>query len=227
MNSFEFTQSSFGESPKSFNAVDVRFAPNELIFRMIHPIMFFESEVDQPVVRTPTVGMDCRVERYLPANNRLQSSTRASRHNLCVNFPTSFEQSENRNFFACAATSFPADSFWSKIRFVDLDLASDERRFFFALLEDPFANLFENFIDRVDVLETPPLFTDPIPLICKYESSQKYSAHPYPAEKSLARSLQTKSHSDSARAKIPRQSTDDLQNSPAGATAGISAAEEC
>ena len=57
-NAVELRQTTFGEAPETFDAIDVVFAHGKLMGFVIHAEMFLIAHVDQPVVAGPAVGMD-------------------------------------------------------------------------------------------------------------------------------------------------------------------------
>lgn len=68
----ELLQSSFGKRPETFYAVDVNIADSKDINRVIDSQMFRVTNINQTVITAPGVGMNDRIKRNTPANNRLQ-----------------------------------------------------------------------------------------------------------------------------------------------------------
>jgi len=71
-NGVELRKSSFGKTPKGFDAVDMIPSPDELVVAMIDPEMPVKTDVHQSSWPTPTVGVDDAVDASLAANNGLQ-----------------------------------------------------------------------------------------------------------------------------------------------------------
>ena len=58
VNAAKFDEAHLGESPKIFNAVDVRSAARKLILSVVDPIVLAVAHIDEPIISAPAVGMD-------------------------------------------------------------------------------------------------------------------------------------------------------------------------
>src|SRR5580700_6899650 len=75
VHSAEPGQTRLGVAPEAFDAVDVVGAirlPGELIGSVIHSKVLLVTQVHQPVVATPAVGMNDAVERDFAPNRPLE-----------------------------------------------------------------------------------------------------------------------------------------------------------
>ena len=112
--------------------------------------MFFVSKIDQPIVASPTVGVDHTLQVDFPTNNGLQCGFNAIWDNFCIDFTVSLEHTENGSVTKESSSSFPFDPLAAKIGFIDFDF-SLERRFLFTELCNPFTNQMEITVDCVPV----------------------------------------------------------------------------
>src|SRR6266700_733533 len=102
-------------------------AIGKLIFAMINPKMFCKTDIHQSIVTAPLVGVDDDVKPDISANNGLQRAFLAIGNDLGIDPSVSLENAEDNRLAARSATSFAADPFSAKIRFVDLDLSGPDR----------------------------------------------------------------------------------------------------
>ena len=51
-------QSSFGESPKPFDAINVGLPLSEFIFPVVNAKMFSIADINEPIIATPSIGID-------------------------------------------------------------------------------------------------------------------------------------------------------------------------
>ena len=47
-----------GKTPEAFNSVDVAFAMYEFILSMVDPEVLFISQIHEPIIPSPAIGMD-------------------------------------------------------------------------------------------------------------------------------------------------------------------------
>ena len=71
-DTMEFHESPFRIGPEGFDAVDVSFAIGKLIVSMVHTIMLFVPQINQPIITAPGVRMNDTFKLYLAADNGLQ-----------------------------------------------------------------------------------------------------------------------------------------------------------
>ena len=62
LNTFQFTQSQFGVSPKGLNTINVRLVISKFITAMFDPKMFRIADIDQSMVPTPAVRMNDTIQ---------------------------------------------------------------------------------------------------------------------------------------------------------------------
>ena len=97
---------------------------------MMDSEIFFVSPIDQPIVASPTVGVDHTLQVGFPTNNGLQCGLSTIWNDFGINFTVSLEHTENGCFAKGSSSSFPFDPLSAKIGFINFDL-SLERRFLF------------------------------------------------------------------------------------------------
>jgi len=146
-------QSRFGITPEAFDAVDMVRAVGpggELISDVIHPQVLFISQVDQPVVSTPAVGVDDAVEGDFAPNSPLQHGLGAIRNQFGVDLAIAFEDSKDRRLPAGASTRFAFDAARAEVTFIHLDGAA-EGIFDLACLSHPQPQRGQEAVDGVAV----------------------------------------------------------------------------
>ena len=57
-HSSELGESHFGNAPEVFNAVDMGHFICEFIIAMLHPVVFFVTQIHQAVIAWPSIRMD-------------------------------------------------------------------------------------------------------------------------------------------------------------------------
>lgn len=77
---------------ETFNTVDMRLAPNELILTVIHPEMFLISQVDQPIVPPPAIGVDDGLQADTSSNDRLEGFTTTVGNDFGVDFAVPYSR---------------------------------------------------------------------------------------------------------------------------------------
>src|SRR5215213_3780460 len=142
-------QASFSIRPKTFYPVNVNVSNGKHIVRMIDSQMLAVTDINQSVITAPAIGMNHAVERNLAANNGLQRFLLHVRHNLGVNLPVAFIDTKDNCFARCSATTLAAHSSSTKIRFVNFDFASRERRSAFCLFSNALTDFQINSIDTL------------------------------------------------------------------------------
>ena len=71
-------QPMFGIAPERLNAVDVPGAFDELVVTVIDPKVLFQPQVNQPIVASPSVGVDDAVGIHFATDDSLQRGFGAS-----------------------------------------------------------------------------------------------------------------------------------------------------
>ena len=139
-----------GVSPEAFDSIDMTSIFGEFIFSVIDAHVFFESQVHQPVVPSPAIGMDHALKVYPATDNGLQRGLSTIRHDLGVDLAVAFEDAENNGLTESAASSPALDPFGSEKAFIDLDFPR-KRRLFEAISGNIFTDCLEKTIDRVSI----------------------------------------------------------------------------
>jgi len=142
----ELRQSTFGKTPERLDSVDVMLAPDELVIPVVDPEMFIKTDVYQPVVATPAIGVDDAVNVCPAANDGLQRGFGGIGDNFGVNAITPLEQTEDDGFAKRATPSFAPDAPGTKVRFVRFQFTYQRRALHTPLLH----TLADAQINRVD-----------------------------------------------------------------------------
>ena len=103
-NPVELLQTSLGQTPEAFDAIDVVTATaidvvtatGELVSPMINPKMFSITNIDQTIVAAPAVAVNDYLKSQSPTNNGLQTGFGAVGHNLGVDPSMALEQPKGR-----------------------------------------------------------------------------------------------------------------------------------
>jgi len=123
----ELRQSAFGKAPKGFNAVDMMPSPDELVVAVIDPEMFVKTNVYQPVVAAPAIGVDDAVDVGLAPDDGLQRGLGGVGDNFGVDAAVAFEQAENDSFTRGSPPAFAAHPSGTEVGFVGLKLSGQWR----------------------------------------------------------------------------------------------------
>lgn len=115
--------SAFGKGPKTFDAINMNGAIGKLVIAMINTKMFCKSDINQTVVTAPFVGMNNNFGSHAAANNSLQRTLLAIRHDLGIDPASAFENTEDDRFARCSASALAAYSSGSEIGFINFDLS--------------------------------------------------------------------------------------------------------
>lgn len=124
----ELLESALSKAPETLNTINMMLATRELVFTMIDSEVLAVADIYQAVVAAPPVRVDDRPQRDATANNGLQSSLLAVRHNFSVNAPIAHEDAEDDSFSRSATASLAADSTRAEVRFIHCDCAGGEGR---------------------------------------------------------------------------------------------------
>ena len=126
------------------------FSTCKFVVAMMDSEMFFVSKIDQPIVTSPTVGVDHTLQVGFPTNNGLQCGFSAIWDNFCIDFTVSLEHTENGCFAKGSTPSFPFDPLSTEIGFINFDF-SLERRFQFTEMCNLFTDQMEISVDCIPV----------------------------------------------------------------------------
>ena len=110
---------------------------------MINPEMLVNSNIDQAIVATPTVGVNDAVGVHFATDNGLQRGFRGVWNDFCVYAATALEQSEHDCFSPSPATSFAANALRPEVGLISLKLAL-ERGLSRTKLRHPTTNALED-----------------------------------------------------------------------------------
>jgi hypothetical protein len=119
-NAAEPGQASFGKTPEALDAIDVVALPSELVVPVFHPEVLVETQIHQPMVAGPAIGVEHRAEARSAADHRLQRGFAGVGHDGRVDLITTLEQAEDDGFAATAAAHLSAHALGTKVRFVKL-----------------------------------------------------------------------------------------------------------
>ena len=67
----------------------------KLVIAMVDTIMLFVSQVNQPTVTAPGIGVNNALRLHLAADNGLQGLSGAARNDLCINLAATLKNAEN------------------------------------------------------------------------------------------------------------------------------------
>ena len=106
-NPVEFGQPSFCEAPERFDPVDVIGTPGKFILTMVDPKMFVESQVDQAIIPSPSVGVNETLCIGLAPDHRLENSLARIGNDFRVDPIAAFQKSEDDHFSTSARPRLP------------------------------------------------------------------------------------------------------------------------
>lgn len=147
-----FGESRLGSTPKTLNAVDVDASPLDRkdVVAVVDPIVFAVADVNEPVIASPTIGVNDASAVHLASDNGLQCAFFCVRDNLGVHFPIALEDAEDNGLRSSSAPSFALDAFRSEVRLVHFN-GTTESGFLLTVPRDSSAKRHEVPIDRVAV----------------------------------------------------------------------------
>ena len=114
-NSVKFHQTMLCKAPKRLNSVDVLWTSNKLIISMIDPKVLINTNVNQAVIASPSIGVNDAVGVHFPSDDGLQRRFGSVWNNFRVNTDPSFEKTKNDSLSTSPSASFTSDSFGSKV----------------------------------------------------------------------------------------------------------------
>jgi len=139
-----------GKSPEALNSVDVAFSLNEFILSMVDPKVLFISQIHEPIIPSPAIGMDDAFKAYSASNNRLQRGSSAIRNNFCIHFPVAFEDTKDNCFSKGSSASFSFYSSSAEEAFINFYL-SRKWRLSFAEFGNSHSDFVKVSVDGVPV----------------------------------------------------------------------------
>lgn len=111
------------KAPEAFNSVDVALALSKLILPMVDSEMLFKAEVNEPIIASPSIGMDDAFKADTTPNYCLQRCFSAIGDDLCIDLPLAFEDAEDNRFSESSPASFALNSSSAEEAFIDFNLS--------------------------------------------------------------------------------------------------------
>ncbi len=145
----ELLHTAFGKGPKTFDAVNMNGAIGKLIVGMIDAKMFLKTDINQSVITAPFVGMNNNFGSDAAANNGLQHTFLAIRHDLGIDPAAAFENTKDDCFARCSASTLAAYSPSSEIGFINFDLSCLNRSLTRAFFSQAKAYFLKDRINRL------------------------------------------------------------------------------
>ena len=139
-NATQPRQSSFGVTPKRFDAVDVAASPGKFILAMMDTVVF-EALKNQSIISTPTIGEDRALcSRTDMTLNHLQKfAFRAVGQGGTDDSSSSFEKANHWNLPRLTASSDTTNPSWSKVAFIHFHTPGKGRCFGMSQFNDALA----------------------------------------------------------------------------------------
>ena len=94
---------------------------------MLDAEVFLVSQIDEPVITSPTIGMNDAFKVYTSTYDALESGSGAVRNDFRIDVIIAFEQAENNGFSACSTASDAPDPASAEVAFINLDFPFDGR----------------------------------------------------------------------------------------------------
>ena len=121
MHTMELLNSSFGISPKAFDAIDVGLISGEFDFTMINSQVLSIPHINQDIISSPAIGLDEAVEADLSSNCLLQRGFKAVRYDLDIDAAIVSVNTEDYRFPVCSTPSFLFGVLSAEKRFIDFN----------------------------------------------------------------------------------------------------------
>ena len=149
-NAAQPRQSSFGITPKRFNAVDVAASPGKFIFAMVDSVVFIALK-NQSIISTPTIGENRALGSWtdMPLNHLKKFAFRAVGQGGTDDSPASFEKADHRNLPRRTTSSDTANPPWSEVTFIHFHTPGKGRRFGMSQFNDALAKQSVNAVRGV------------------------------------------------------------------------------
>ena len=120
----ELGQASFGEAPKTLDAIDMVLADGKLVSLMVHPQMFLVAHVDQAVVTAPTIGVDDRLEADTAQNSLAERLSPAIGNDLGIDITVALEDAKHDRLASRPTAALAADASRAEVTLIDFDFPS-------------------------------------------------------------------------------------------------------
>lgn len=133
------SQSSFRNTPETFDSIYMRRSSDKLIRPMTDPIMLLVSKVHKPFISLPAIRIDDAFLIDSPLDNSPKSASFNIWNDFSEDFTVSSVDTKNNGFPSCSTTSLSLDTSSSEVTFIDFNLPM-ERRFLLTERGDSQAN---------------------------------------------------------------------------------------
>src|ERR1700733_4909028 len=120
----ELGQASFGEAPKTLDAIDMVLADGKLVSLMVPPQMFLVAHVDQAVVTAPTIGVDDRLEADTAQNSLAERLSPAIGNDLGIDITVALEDAKHDRLASRPTAALAADASRAEVTLIDFDFPS-------------------------------------------------------------------------------------------------------
>jgi len=139
-NATQPRQSSFGVTPKRFNAVDVAASPGKFILAMMDTVVFIALK-NQSIISTPSIGEDCAFgsRTDMPFNHLQKFAFRAVGQGGTDDSSSPFEKADNWNLPRRTAPSNTTNPARSEVAFIHFHTPGKGRRFGMSQFDDALA----------------------------------------------------------------------------------------
>ena len=146
-----FCEAGFGGAPETFDAVDVpSMRECEDVVAVGDAVMLPVSQIHEPIVATPPIGVNDTANIHFAADNVLQGALFRVRDNLSIDPAIPFEDAEDDRLRSCAAASSPLDALRTEVGLIHFDDAT-ERSFLFTDKRNSPPNGHEIAVDGIPV----------------------------------------------------------------------------
>ena len=126
-HAIELLQAPPGIAPEALDAVDVTVVISKLVRAMIDSQVFSIADINKSVVAAPAVTVNDGVCQDATANNGLQGSLFAVRHDLRVDLALSLEEAEDDGLAPGTATALAAHAMRAEVRFIHFNFTVFKR----------------------------------------------------------------------------------------------------
>lgn len=126
-HAMKLRQPMFGIAPEGFDAVDVSGALDEFVVTVIDPKVLLQTQINQPIVASPAIGMDDAAGIDLASDDGLQRGFGGIGNDFGVNTVAAFEQAKDDGLAAGATPAFASDALGAEIGFIGFKLARKRR----------------------------------------------------------------------------------------------------
>jgi len=139
-NATQPRQSSFGITPKRFDAVDVAASPGKFILAMVDSVVFVAFK-NQSIISTPTIGEDRALgsRTDITLNHLQKFAFRAVGQGGTDDSSTPFEKADNWNFLRRTAPSNATNPARSEVAFIHFHTPGKGRCFGMSQFDDALA----------------------------------------------------------------------------------------